>query len=129
MVGPGLETLLQAAYGTAKRVRSETGIVRGPASMASAAVRVARDLHGELDNRTALVVGIGEMGDLMLRQLRAAGLVRVLLAGQSRHVEAAARRMAASRSEERRGGKECVSTCRSRWSPSHSKTKTYKSYE
>src|SRR3546814_13951075 len=36
------------------------------------------------------------MGDLMLRQLRAAGLVRVLLAGQSRHVEAAARRMAAS---------------------------------
>src|SRR3546814_11375454 len=24
-----------------------------------------------------------------------------------------------SRSEERRGGKDCVSTCRSRWSPSH----------
>src|SRR3546814_19072235 len=24
-----------------------------------------------------------------------------------------------SRSEERRGGKECVSTCRSRWSPHH----------
>src|SRR3546814_16573859 len=28
------------------------------------------------------------------------------------------------RSEERRVGKECVSTCRSRWSPYHSKTKT-----
>src|SRR3546814_19400180 len=27
------------------------------------------------------------------------------------------------RSEERRGGKECVSTCRSRWSPCHSKKK------
>src|SRR3546814_12331869 len=27
------------------------------------------------------------------------------------------------RSEERRVGKECVSTCRSRWSPSHSKNK------
>src|SRR3546814_16584264 len=27
----------------------------------------------------------------------------------------------ASRSEERRVGKECVSTCRSRWSPDHSK--------
>src|SRR3546814_11478960 len=26
---------------------------------------------------------------------------------------------AASRSDERRVGKECVSTCRSRWSPSH----------
>src|SRR3546814_12464778 len=31
------------------------------------------------------------------------------------------------RSEERRVGKECVSTCRSRWSPYHAK-KTYKQY-
>src|SRR3546814_17909462 len=30
------------------------------------------------------------------------------------------RAMAAGRSEERRVGKECVSTCRSRWSPYHS---------
>src|SRR3546814_14553093 len=30
------------------------------------------------------------------------------------------------RSEERRVGKECVSTCRSRWSPYHSKKKSYK---
>src|SRR3546814_18240301 len=29
-----------------------------------------------------------------------------------------------ARSEERRVGKECVSTCRSRWSPSHEKKKT-----
>src|SRR3546814_14613290 len=29
------------------------------------------------------------------------------------------------RSEERRVGKECVSTCRSRWSPYHSKQKNY----
>src|SRR3546814_13417938 len=28
-----------------------------------------------------------------------------------------------ARSEERRGGKECVSTCRSRWSPYHEKKK------
>src|SRR3546814_12424291 len=30
-----------------------------------------------------------------------------------------------SRSEERRVGKECVSTCRSRWSPYHSKKNKY----
>src|SRR3546814_20191044 len=30
-----------------------------------------------------------------------------------------ARAMLAGRSEERRGGKECVSTCRYRWSPYH----------
>src|SRR3546814_16402188 len=32
------------------------------------------------------------------------------------------------RSEERRVGKECVSTCRSRWSPSHKKKKTRHTY-
>src|SRR3546814_12150221 len=31
-----------------------------------------------------------------------------------------------TRSEERRVGKECVSTCRSRWSPYHSKKKIIK---
>src|SRR3546814_18789162 len=31
-----------------------------------------------------------------------------------------------SRSEERRVGKECVSTCRSRWSPYHTKKKNNK---
>ena len=33
--------------------------------------------------------------------------------------EAEAMKVAANRSEERRVGKECVSTCRSRWSPYH----------
>src|SRR3546814_18859353 len=31
----------------------------------------------------------------------------------------------AVRSEERRGGKRCCSTCRSRWAPRHLKTKPY----
>src|SRR3546814_18986154 len=31
-----------------------------------------------------------------------------------------------ARSEERRVGKECVSTCRYRWSPYHSKTNTHR---
>src|SRR3546814_19143714 len=34
-------------------------------------------------------------------------------------VPAAAAQIKANRSEERRVGKECVSKCRSRWSPSH----------
>src|SRR3546814_18867632 len=38
------------------------------------------------------------------------------------------KRLAAQRSEERRVGKECVSTCRSRWSPYHKKKKTLHIY-
>src|SRR3546814_12168452 len=37
-------------------------------------------------------------------------------------------RLILPRSEERRVGKECVSTCRSRWSPYHSKKKHYIQY-
>src|SRR3546814_16425750 len=37
-------------------------------------------------------------------------------------------RRSGPRSEERRGGKECVSTCRSRWSPYHYK-QTQRQYE
>src|SRR3546814_18695505 len=37
--------------------------------------------------------------------------------------DAALARQIADRSEERRVGKECVSTCRSRWSPDHYKKK------
>src|SRR3546814_14973068 len=35
----------------------------------------------------------------------------------------------AARSEERRVGQECVSTCRSRWSPAHEKKKQIKKHE
>src|SRR3546814_11140808 len=38
--------------------------------------------------------------------------------------ETAIIRLKDGRSEERRVGKECVSTCRSRWSPYHQKKKT-----
>src|SRR3546814_13848454 len=48
--------------------------------------------------------------------------------GQSENIKAFSRDLASltevlKRSEERRVGNECVSTCRSRWSPYHSKKK------
>src|SRR3546814_13997404 len=42
----------------------------------------------------------------------------------SLRVELARQALARFRSEERRGGNECVSTCRSRWSPYHYKKNT-----
>src|SRR3546814_11895645 len=48
---------------------------------------------------------------------RAAGAAEVI--GFGEHPEAQARLVKFARSEERRVGKECVSTCRSRWSPYH----------
>lgn len=93
MVGPELETLMQAAYAAAKRVRTETVIGERSVTLASGAVQIARDLHGDLSDRTGLIVGLGDMGDLIGGQLRLAGLGRTILTGPSRRTEAAARRM------------------------------------
>src|SRR3546814_6526127 len=55
------------------------------------------------------VIGQG----LVIRQQRDGRLAGLAMAGQRR------RRTLRARSEGRRVGKECVSTCRSRWSPYH----------
>ncbi len=75
--GPELEAVLQAAFAAAKRVRSETHIGEGPVSIAAAAVQLAGDLHGELRHCAGLVVGAGDMGELVAESLLAAGLGRL----------------------------------------------------
>jgi glutamyl-tRNA reductase len=93
MVGPALESLMQAAYAAAKRVRSETEIAERSVTLASGAVQIARDLHGDLSGSTGLILGLGDMGDLIGGQLRLAGLAGTVLTGPSRRTEAEARRM------------------------------------
>lgn len=93
MVGPALESLLQAAYVAAKRVRNETEIAERPVTLASGAVQIARDLHGDLSGSAGLILGLGDMGDLIGGQLRLAGLGGTVLTGPSRRTEAEARRM------------------------------------
>jgi len=73
-VGPSLDACVQAAYAAAKRVRTETDVGRYPVSIASAALLVARDVHGDLTHCTALLVGLGEMGEFMGGELKAAGV-------------------------------------------------------
>lgn len=72
--GTELETVLQAAFMAAKRVRTETVIGEGPVSIAAAAVQLARDLHGDVANCKGLLIGAGDMGELICESLQAAGL-------------------------------------------------------
>ncbi|MHA1597940.1 MAG: glutamyl-tRNA reductase [Alphaproteobacteria bacterium] len=78
-VGSDLESLLQAAYATAKRVRNETDIGKRPVSIAAAATRLAGDLHGNLADCSALLIGGGEMGELIATDMLAAGLGHLLV--------------------------------------------------
>src|SRR3546814_11973276 len=69
----------------------------------------------------------GDLGPDVAHQIRLTRLEsfhrRAMGIGLTRLLPARLQRLGPSRSEERRVGKECVSTCRSRWSPYHYKTK------
>ncbi|HSM05826.1 MAG TPA: glutamyl-tRNA reductase [Longimicrobiales bacterium] len=81
-LGPTLTRLFQAAVSSGKRVRSETGIGRGGASLAGAALGLLRSRIGSLENRSALVLGAGETGSLMAQLLAKAG-ARVTVANRT----------------------------------------------
>jgi glutamyl-tRNA reductase len=81
--GPALETVLQAAFHTAKRVRSETSLGERPVSLAAAVLQLARRVHGQLDKVGATLLGGGEMGELIIEQLRQGGLNRVTVLHKS----------------------------------------------
>jgi len=56
-----LDRMFQHAFAGAKRVRTETPIGRDPVTLPFAALRLARQIFGPLDGRSALLVGAGEM--------------------------------------------------------------------
>ncbi len=74
MCGKELVAVLQAAYGAAKRGRTETAIGERPVSTAAAAVELARGVHGDLGRCGGLLVGTGDMGELVAEALLAGGL-------------------------------------------------------
>jgi glutamyl-tRNA reductase len=62
-VGPVLSKALRRALHVGKRVRSETQIGAGQVSVSSVAVELACQIFGDLADRSALLVGAGEMAE------------------------------------------------------------------
>jgi glutamyl-tRNA reductase len=81
--GPVLSRLFQRAFATAKRVKNETGIARRPVSVARVAVDLARQIFERFDDKTALLVGAGEMIELALDALQREGLRHVRIANRT----------------------------------------------
>jgi len=81
--GPVLHRLFQQALSVAKRVRSCTEIGSGRASVGSVAVELAERIFESLAGRTVLVVGAGEMGESVVKSLRAAGATATLVANRT----------------------------------------------
>lgn len=83
-IGPILDALFKTAIRTGKRARAESAISSNPASVSSVAIALARQALGGLANRAILVVGVGEMGQLALKALRARGLTNVSVANRTK---------------------------------------------
>lgn len=79
-LGPILRRMIVEARRVGARVRTETGLGAGAASVASVAVRLAEKIGGELRGQKILIIGRGEMGRIFAKSFRALG-ADVTLAG------------------------------------------------
>lgn len=78
-----LNRLLHKAFFVAKRIRTETRIASSAVSIAFAAVELAKKIFDDLSDKTVLLVGAGEMGELAARHFITAGVRGVMVANRT----------------------------------------------
>ena len=82
-IGRVLSQLMHRALSVAKRIRTETGVAQNPVSVSSVAVELARKIFEDLSDKTVLLVGAGEMGELAARSLIDAGTNKLIVTNRT----------------------------------------------
>ncbi|PLX75887.1 MAG: glutamyl-tRNA reductase [Desulfuromonas sp.] len=82
-VGLILNRFLHKAFSVAKRVRTETEIASNAVSVSFAAVELARKIFGQIDNKTVLLIGAGEMCELAARHFINNGVSSVMVTNRT----------------------------------------------
>ena len=78
-----LARTFQQVFSVAKRIRTDTGIGAHPVSVAYAAVSFARHIFADLRQSRALLIGAGEMIELVARHLREQGVSEITIANRT----------------------------------------------
>jgi glutamyl-tRNA reductase len=93
MAGPVLNRLFQMALAVGGRVRTETPISEGTASVASVAVELTRKIFGSLREKRVMVLGAGSTAERVVEALSREGVRGVLVVNRTheRAVELAER--------------------------------------
>ena len=78
-----LNKLLKKAISVAKRVRTETRIAESAVSISFAAVELARKIFGELEGKSVMLLGAGEMAELAARHLLNNGVKTIMVANRT----------------------------------------------
>jgi glutamyl-tRNA reductase len=81
--GSMLDRTFRHAIEVGKRARTDTGIGRHAVSVSSAAVSLATNRLGSLDDRRVLVIGAGSMGEGMALALAGAGVREIVVANRT----------------------------------------------
>lgn len=78
-----LNRFLHKAFSVAKRVRTETTIASSAVSVSFAAVELARKIFDSLQNKRVLLIGAGEMAELVTRHLLSQGIQGLMIANRT----------------------------------------------
>lgn len=82
-IGQLLGKLFQHSFSVAKQVRTDTAIGSSPVSVAFAAASLARQIFGDLNDSTAMMIGAGETIELAARHLQSQQIKNVIVANRS----------------------------------------------
>jgi glutamyl-tRNA reductase len=82
-IGQLLGKLFQHSFSVAKQVRTDTAIGSSPVSVAFAATSLARQIFGELNSSTAMMIGAGETIELAARHLQSQRINKIIVANRS----------------------------------------------
>jgi glutamyl-tRNA reductase len=78
-----LEDTLHRAVSAGSNIREQTGIGRGTVSLGSAAMKLAEETLGSLENSRVLLLGTGQVGMLVMKALKARGVSNVTVASRT----------------------------------------------
>ena len=81
--GSQLNLLFQHAFSVAKQVRTDTEIGRNPVSVAFAATNLAKHIFTDLRKTSVLLIGAGEMVELVARHLSENGVSHIMVANRT----------------------------------------------
>jgi glutamyl-tRNA reductase len=82
-IGTILDKFFAKAFSVAKRVRTETKVASSAVSVSYAAVELARKIFGDLTDKTAMLIGAGEMCELAARHLLSAGVKGIMVTNRT----------------------------------------------
>ena len=81
--GKWLHVLMHNAFRAAKEIRTHTGIAKNAVSVGFAGVELAKKIFDDLSEKTVIVIGAGEMGELTVKHLVSHGVKDILVANRT----------------------------------------------